>query len=180
MHGVVYVGTSFDGFVADANGGIDWLESTPGPDHEDFGFSGLVVSVDAMVMGRTTFEVARGAPTWPYGDVPVTVLTHRELDLRPDLEPHVEAFAGSADEVAARMDERGHDRVYVDGGDVVHQFLRARLVHEVTVTRLPVVLGAGIPLFGPAGAGIRLLPRRVTAYPEGWVQHVMDVSYPQL
>lgn len=141
-----FLGTSLDGFIALPDGGLDWLSRGPGP-AEDHGFDAFLASVDTILLGRATWDVVRAFPSWPYGEKPVAVLTHR-----PEAGRHGErCLAGPPAEVLAALGAGGARRVYVDGGAVVSQFLAAGLLDELTISVLPVVLGAGIPLFQGAG-----------------------------
>ncbi len=146
FHATVYVGLSLDGFIARPDGGIDWLDRLPDdPADGDYGYGEFIVTVDALVMGRNTFDLAMSFEAWPYGELPVFVLTHRAIEVAPAT---VEAVAGTPHEVAERLAARGIQHVYIDGGQVCRQWLRAGLVQRMVLTRLPVLLGDGIPLFG--------------------------------
>lgn len=141
-----FLGVSLDGFIAGPNHELDWLERGGGPP-EDHGFAAFYGSVDALLIGRRTWEVVARFPEWPYGAKPVHVLTHRPAEAR-----HGERFhAGPPAEVLAALGASGVGRVYVDGGAVVSQVLAAGLLDELTVSILPVVLGAGIRLFQATG-----------------------------
>ncbi len=141
----VYVGASIDGFIARKDGAIDWLHQKPLPG-EDYGYQEFFDGVDVMVMGRATFELALGFPTWPYAGKPVTVLTTRPLPAA--LPEAVSVDAGSPAEVVARLEAQGYRHAYVDGGVTIQRFLAAGLIDQLIVTRLPVLIGEGIPLFG--------------------------------
>jgi dihydrofolate reductase len=141
-----FLGMSLDGFIAGPNDELDWLERGGGPP-EDHGFTAFFGSVDALLIGRRTWDVVRGFPEWPYGEKPVHVLTHRPGEAR-----HGERFhAGVPAAVLEALGAAGARRVYVDGGAVVSQVLAAGLLDELTVSILPVVLGAGIRLFQETG-----------------------------
>jgi dihydrofolate reductase len=159
-----FLGMSLDGFIAGPNGELDWLQRQGGPP-EDHGFDPFMASVDLVLMGRSTWEVVRAFPSWPYSK-PVAVLTHR-----PGEAPHGERFlAGPPGEVLARLGAEGVGRLYVDGGAVVSQFLAAGLLDELTVSVLPVVLGAGIRLFQETGPERWLTLRDWRTWPSGLVQ----------
>ena len=147
-HAIVFCARSLDGYIADRDGGLDFLQTVPNPTGDDMGFAALMAEVDAVVMGRVTFEtVLRFGVEWPYGKT-VYVLT-RTLDAVPEaLVGRVELLAGEPDEVLARLAARGHERLYLDGGQVVRAFLAADLVDELRITTLPILLGGGTPLFG--------------------------------
>ena len=143
---LAFLGTSLDGFIAGPDDELDWLERGGGPP-EDNGFAKFFASVDALLVGRRTWEVVTRFPSWPYGDKPLFVLTRR-----PAQGTHGERFVeGAPAAVLAALADQGVRRAYVDGGRVVSQFLAAGLLDELTVSILPVVIGRGIRLFENAG-----------------------------
>lgn len=143
----VFIASSLDGFIAGPDDELDWLDF---PDIEDT-FTPFFAEVGAMLMGRRTYDVVSGFDDWAYGETPVLVATSRPL---PDTEPTVRAVTGSIDEMVAEAKRVAGDRdVYLDGGELVRQALDGGLLDEMTVTMIPVVLGAGRPLF--AGVGNR-------------------------
>lgn len=144
---LIYIATSIDGFIADADGGIDWLENIPNPDHSDFGFSDFVARIDAIVMGRKTFEKVLTFPEWPYTK-PVFVLTNSDLQASPHLSGKVTFLSGESREIVRKLSQKGYQNLYIDGGVTIQGFLKADLVDEMIITTIPVILGKGIPLFG--------------------------------
>jgi dihydrofolate reductase len=152
MRTSVFVGTSLDGFIARSNGAFDFLA---GADGEPHGYDEFFATVDVVVMGRNTYDIVRPFPKWPYGKKPVVVLSSRPLPPAPD-GAAVEAMSGEPAEILTRLDARGLDHVYVDGGVTVQSFLRRGLIQRVVITRVPVLIGAGIPLFGPLDADVHL------------------------
>lgn len=160
-----FLGMSLDGFIAGPKDELDWMERG-GETPEDHGFDPFFASVDLVLLGRRTWDVVQRFPKWPYGEKPVAVLSHRPGDAR-----HGERFlSGAPAEVLARLGEDRVRRVYVDGGAVVSQVLAARLLDELTVSILPVVLGAGIRLFQATGAEQWLRLRECRSWPSGLVQ----------
>lgn len=148
MTNIVYIGTSLDGMIADQNGGLDWLHSIPNPDNDDLGFAAFQDSIDAIVMGRTTFEVVMSfGIDWPYAK-PVFVLSNTLNQLPESVTDKVELLAGSVTEISTQLQQRGFQRLYIDGGQVVQQFLAAGAIDEMIITQLPIVLGGGTRLFG--------------------------------
>ena len=144
----VFIACSLDGFIAGPDDDLSWL---PTDDGEDYGFDDFLAKVGAIVMGRNTYRVVEGfGGDWPYGDVPVLVATTRPLE---PIRPTVRAIRGKAHELLQQAREVTGKGIYVDGGDVIRQFLDAGLIDELTVTVVPVILGAGAPLF--AGAAHR-------------------------
>lgn len=148
----VFVGISVDGFMARPDGGLDWLPEGGGEPH---GYAEFLETVDALVIGRNTFEIVAAFETWPYGSKPVIVLSGRPLDLS-SVPGTVEQMAGAPAEIVARLAARGYYHLYVDGGITIQDFLRAGLVERLIITRVPVLIGEGIPLFGPLPEDVRL------------------------
>jgi len=163
----VFVGTSVDGFIARADGGLDFLPPGGGEDH---GYTEFFASVDALVIGRGTFETVLAFDAWPYEKKPVVVLSSRALDLSAVRDGIVEQMSGEPPEIVRQLEARGYRHVYVDGGITIQRFLRAGLVQRLVVTRVPVLIGSGIPLFGPLDADIRLEHVETRAYPSGLVK----------
>lgn len=171
----VFVGTSVDGFIARRDGGLDFLGSAEAID-SDMGFADFMATVDVMVMGRNTYdtvnEIISGpdGPDWPYGEMKVFVVTHRPLDVRPEQAAVLEAVALEPEPLLRELESRGHEHVYVDGGQTVQSFLRDDLIDQIIVTDVPVLIGGGIPLFGELEADIRLSHVDTVVFDNGCVQ----------
>jgi len=162
----VFVGTSLDGFIARSNDDLDFLPPGGGEPH---GYDEFVASVDAIVIGRRTFEKVRTFEAWPYGRKPVIVLGDEPLDLS-GVEGVVEQMTGEPAVIVAALAERGFGHIYVDGGVTVRRFMRAGLIQRLIVTRVPVLIGTGIPLFGPLDRDVALEHVATRAYQSGLVQ----------
>lgn len=171
----VFIGTSLDGFIAREDGGIDWLNEVGDEPGEDYGYNAFFESVDALVMGRNTYELVRTFADWPYGEKPVIVLTSRPLEIPDALADRVSTMSGPPVEIVRQLGERGLTHVYVDGGITVQRFLAAGLIQRMTITRLPVLIGKGIPLFGPIPHDIKLRHVETRTYGNGLVQSTYDV-----
>ena len=162
----VFIATSLDGFIARANGDIDWLPPGGGEEH---GYDAFMATVDALVIGRKTYETVLTFDTWPYGKKPVYVLSTREL--APALPgAMVERLSGAPTKIVAQLAARGVGHVYVDGGITIQGFLQAGLIQRLIITRIPVLLGAGIPLFGALDRDIALRHVGTRQYASGLVQ----------
>ena len=168
----VFIATSLDGFIARADGRIDWLEAanTTIPAGEDCGYAAFFASVDGMVMGRGTFETVLSFPTWPYGEKPVYVLSRTLAQLPQAVPPTLSLTSEPPTELLERLYAQGHRHLYVDGGRTIQGFLSAGLIQELTITVIPVLLGAGRPLFGPLWADVALELVSSREYPFGFVQ----------
>jgi dihydrofolate reductase len=167
MRASVFIATSLDGFIARENGSLDWLPADGGEPH---GYIEFMDTVDALVIGRKTFETVLSFPAWPYGKKPVIVLTSTPEDIAPPADAVCEAMAASPHEVVTRLAARGIEHIYVDGGVTIQRFLRAGLIQRVIITRIPVLLGTGIPLFGPLAHDIRFEHSATRWYASGLVQ----------
>jgi dihydrofolate reductase len=163
----VFIGTSVDGFIARPNGDLDFLPEGGGEPH---GYDEFMASVDALVIGRKTFETVLGFATWPYGDKRVVVLSSRPVDLSAVRGGVVEQMAGPPAEIVAKLAASGAHHIYVDGGITIQGFLRAGLVQRLIITRVPVIIGAGIPLFGVLARDVRLHHVATQNYPSGLVK----------
>lgn len=162
----VFIGVTVDGYIARPNHDLDFLPE----DCEEHGYEAFVESVDGLVIGRNTYDKVRGFEPWPYGRKPVIVLSSRALDPPPPAGAPVDHMAGTPREVLERLGGRGWRHVYVDGGVTVTRFLEAGLLQRLIVTRVPVLIGTGIPLFGALGRDIRLEHVATRTYPSGLVQ----------
>ncbi|MDH3943652.1 MAG: dihydrofolate reductase family protein, partial [Anaerolineae bacterium] len=115
MKASVYIATSVDGFIAREDGSIDWLPSGENSDGEDYGYHDFMNSVDALVMGRNTFEQVMSFGAWPYGKKPVVVLSSQPLLIPDELSGTVSSMSGSVREIVQQMEERGYQKLYIDG-----------------------------------------------------------------
>jgi dihydrofolate reductase len=165
----VFVGTSVDGFIARADGGLDWLPAEGGEPH---GYDEFMATVDTIVIGRNTFDTVLGFEAWPYGDKRVVVLSSRPLDLSVAKARGgtVEQMGGSPADVVAQVTSSGAHHLYVDGGVTIQRFLREGLIDRLVITRVPVLIGEGIPLFGSLPHDVRLDHVATRAFPSGLVQ----------
>lgn len=153
-----FLGVSMDGFIAGPDGDLAWLDKTPNPDESDLGYFDFIGSVDAIVMGRGSFDTVLGFDgPWPY-ELPLIVMSSSLTEV-PDKAKNTELSTATPIELVNELAERGMTKLYIDGGAVVTSFLEAGLLDEITTTTIPVALGSGTPLFGP-------LTR------QGWFEHV--------
>ena len=182
MKASAYVATSLDGYIARENGDLDWLPGGGSDDsndsNEDYGYQAFMDTVDVLVMGRNTYEKVLTFGDWPYGDKRVVVLSSRTLDIPSRLAQSVESMSGSPAELVRRLLERGARHLYVDGGKTIQGFLEAGLLQELTITRVPVLIGSGIPLFGPLRWDVKLRHIETRHFANGLVQSRYEVLAP--
>ncbi|BDU68386.1 deaminase reductase [Geothrix oryzae] len=179
MTASIFIGASVDGFIARPNGDLDWLPADGGEPH---GYDEFMASVDALVLGRHTFEKVLTFGAWPYGNKRVVVLSSRPVDVAAAVRDAggvgaaVEHMAGAPAEIVSRLAASGAHHLYIDGGITLQAFLRAGLIQRLIITRVPVLLGEGIPLFGSLPRDVRLTHIATRAFPSGLVQSEYQVA----
>ncbi len=166
MKASVFIATSLDGFIARRDGALDWLPADGGEPH---GYTEFMATVDAVVMGRKTFDTVLTFGVWPF-EKPVVVLSSRPATVVAPAGAVCDAMTGTPQEVVALLGQRGMKHLYIDGGVTIQRFLAAGLIQRVIITRIPVLLGSGIPLFGPLLRDIRFEHVATRSYPSGLVQ----------
>ena len=169
----IFVGASLDGFIARSNGDFDFLPAAGGEPH---GYTEFIASVDAIVVGRNTFEKVLTLGPWPYADKRVVVLSSRPIDLSRAVGGVVEQMAGTPAEIVARLAVSGARHLYIDGGITIQAFLRAGLIQRLIITRVPVLIGDGIPLFGMLPGDIQLCHIGTRHYASGLVSSEYHVA----
>lgn len=167
----VFCGISVDGFMARPDGSVSFLPDNPEP----HGFTEFYASVDAVAIGRKTYEWVLSYGQWAYGKMRVVVLSTEPLDFSAFPEARVEQMSGEPAEIVARLAATGARHLYVDGGVTIQRFLRAGLIDRLIVTRVPVLIGQGIPLFGSLAHDVPLRHVRTQSYPSGLVQSEYEI-----
>jgi dihydrofolate reductase len=171
MRASVFVGTSVDGFIARRNGDFDFLPEGGGEPH---GYDEFMASVDVLVIGRNTYEKVLRFEQWPYGGKRVVVLSSRSI--APNIHGAViEQMSGSPAEITDRLAASGAAHAYIDGGITVQRFIRARLIQRLVITRVPVLIGEGIPLFGALPHDVQLRHIQTKSYPSGLVKSEYEI-----
>jgi dihydrofolate reductase len=172
MKASVFIGTSLDGFIARPNGSFDFLPEGGGEPH---GYNEFMATIDALVVGRNTFETVLPMKPWPYGDKRVVVLSSRPIDFSQVVGGKVEQMSGSPAEIVAQLTATGAHHLYIDGGITIQRFLRAGLIQRLIITRVPVLIGEGIPLFGTLPHDIHLRHISTRGYPSGLVSSEYEI-----
>lgn len=182
----VFIATSEDGYIATTEGSVDWLHSAGTPevdmgDNPDMGFAAFMATVDCMVMGRKCMEMISsmnlGPEQWPYGDIPIYVLSNTIKTPPENLLGRVQLFSGAIPDLVKTLESHGLKHAYVDGGATITSFLNLRLIDEMIITRAPILLGSGIPLFGKLNDPIRLAEAEAIAFPNEFIQTKYSVNY---
>lgn len=147
MKNKVFIATSLDGFIADKDGDISWLHAIPNPDNSDMGYGAFFAQIDALIMGRTTFETVCGFDIdWPYSK-PVFVLSNILKSIPPAYANKAFVMSGNLKQIIASIHQKGYHNLYIDGGKTIQSFLEEDLIDEMTITIIPTILGGGFPLF---------------------------------
>lgn len=166
----VFIAASLDGRIADRNGGLDWLSSIPNPDNLDFGYSTFMERIDAILMGRKTFETVCGFECdWPYSKR-VFVLSNTLKVLPSEYIGKAELINGPIVAIVQKLTNRGYAELYIDGGETIQGFLLEDLIDEMTITVLPIVLGAGVRLFGSMPESLSFTHTRTEVFLDSIVQ----------
>lgn len=143
----VFIATSLDGFIADKKGGLDWLHSVPNPDGIDMGYSDFTSKIDALVMGRNTFETVCGfGIDWPYKQHVYVWSTTLEY-IPENLQNQVSLVKGNLNQMLEQIHSKGHYKLYIDGGRTIQSFLKEDCIDELIISIIPKLLGGGVPLF---------------------------------
>lgn len=175
ISGHVFIATSLDGYIARKNGDIDWLQFFDST-NEDHGYHDFISNIDAIVMGRGTYETLSHMNPWPY-TLPVIVLssTLAKSTIPEHLVGKVRFMSQKPEEVMASLEQEGYQHIYIDGGQVVQSFINCGMVNDLIITRLPILLGHGRSLFGSTQQDIRLKHIRTLSFPSGFVQSHYEI-----
>lgn len=182
----VFIATSMDGFIAKPDGSVDWLQSSGNLNadmsgQEDMGFNKFIASVDCIVMGRKCMEVVSAmnlsAEQWPYGNLRIIVLSNSLKHLPQNMQEKAELYSGDLKDLLSALETKGFNHAYVDGGTTIRSFMEHRLIDEITITRAPILLGEGIPLFGITKQKISLSKAKAIVFPNDYIQVKFGINY---
>lgn len=182
----VFIATSVDGFIARKDGSINWLQAagnlnTDMSDQADMGFNQYIASVDCIIMGRKCMEVISNMnlspEQWPYGDTRMIILSTTLTQAPENLQDKVEMYAGDINTLVSNLSNEGYQHAYIDGGMTIQAFLNQQLISDITITRAPILLGSGIPLFGKISNDIALKQTQAVVFPNDFIQVRYCVDY---
>lgn len=182
----VYIATSADGYIATLDGGVDWLHSAGKLDADmsknpDMGFNDFIASVDCMIMGRKCMEVISSfnltEEQWPYGDIKIYALSNSIKEPPKNLRGKVEMYGGGIATLINHLDSNGFKHAYIDGGATITAFINLQLIDEMIITKAPIILGEGIPLFGKINNSIKLVDAGAEAFANDFIQVKYNVRY---
>lgn len=144
----VFIATSLDGYIADSKGSVAFLDTYPLSNEDDMGYGSFIKGIDAIIMGRKSFETVLSFDvSWPYTKH-VFVWSNTLKNIPENLQKNVSFVSGNLSDILKEIHNKGFNNLYIDGGKVIQTFLDADLIDEMTITIIPVLLGSGIPLFG--------------------------------
>ena len=170
MTNYIYIAQSLDGFVADQAGGLVWLNEIPNPEGSDFGFGEFMAGIDALVMGRKTFETVLGLGVWVY-DKPVYVISSTLISLPEEYQAKAFLLDLPPAGILSHLNAQGLVNLYIDGGSLIQSFLAEDLIDEMIITTVPILLGGGIPLFGELDQQLRFKLRSSKVISAGLVMN---------
>jgi len=181
----VYIATSVDGYIATSDGGVDWLHTAGNLEadmgSEDMGFQSFMDSVDCMIMGRKCMEMISNmnltSDQWFYGDIRIVVLSNTVKEPPINLRGKVEMYSGDIQSLIVKLESCGLKHAYIDGGSTITSFINLELINEMTITKIPVLLGEGIPLFGKINKKVKLENAKASAFPNDFIQVKYSVNY---
>lgn len=174
MANYVFVAMSLDGFIATRDGSTDWL-NIPNPDKTDYGYKEFTQKVDALLMGRLTFETAIKRKPYPYHKH-VFVLSNTIKSIPINLQDSVEVVNGDIKNILEDIHNRGFQNLYIDGGLTIQSFLGRNLIDEMTICTLPIILGSGLHLFGEINTTIKFEHIKTTTYDNGVITNIYKKS----
>lgn len=177
MKASVFIATSLDGFIARKNGDIDWLISADSKDnHEDYGYKEFSDSIDCLVMGRKCLETALKFTEWPYEGKRVVVLSNTMTETPEQVSGKVELYYGSLKALIEKLDSEQCNHLYIDGGKTIQSFLREGIITDLTITKIPILLGEGLTLFGELQNDLKLTHIKTESYTTGFVKSTYEVE----
>jgi dihydrofolate reductase len=146
MKTIVYIGTSLDGFIARKDGDIDWLTKFAN-DEATRSYEEFMKRIDSIIIGRGTFEKVLTFPSWPY-DKKVFVLSKSIKQVPEIVKDKVTILSLAPKDLLNYLSGKGFSSVYIDGGKVIQAFLKEDMIDELIISKVPILIGNGIPLFG--------------------------------
>lgn len=182
----VYIATSADGYIATPDGSVEWLHSSGKKDADmsnnpDMGFAKFVNSVDCMIMGRKCMQVIASFDIpdeqWPYRDIKIYTISNSLTEPPANLVGKVEMYSGDIKSLINKLEQQGFKHAYIDGGATITSFINLKLINEMTITKAPILLGEGIPLFGKLNNTINLKNAESVNFPNDFIQVKYDVDY---
>ncbi|MDB4292159.1 dihydrofolate reductase family protein [Maribacter sp.] len=182
----VYIATSADGFIATKDGGVAWLHSAGNgkvlpEENADMGLNEYLSSVDCMIMGRKCMDMISSMnltpEQWFYGSLRIIVLSNTVKEAPENLKDKVEMYSGDLLALISKLENEGHKHAYIDGGTTIQAFINLKLINEMTITKAPIILGEGIPLFGRTVNAIKLEEAQAVAFANDFIQLKYKVNY---
>ncbi len=165
----VYIATSLDGYIARRNHSLDWLDELSNPENDDFGYASFMLGIDALVMGRNTFDKILSFNEWPFNK-PVFIVSNSLKNIPTDLQGKAKIINGTVTEMLDEIHQSGYKELYIDGGQTISTFLAEDKIDEMTITRVPRLLGDGIRLFDFIGIDLQFEHVETISYSNGLIK----------
>lgn len=180
MKASIYIAMTLDGYIARENGDLDWLlgsnkKAENVPENEDIDFNAFMASVDVLVLGRNTYEFVVSYGEWPYGNMSVIVLSSTLTVISDDFSNKIQLRNCSPVELYDELKDSGKKHLYIDGGKTIQGFLKAGLINEIIITKIPILIGSGIPLFGQLSKDVKLRHLETVSFKNGFVRSKYEV-----
>lgn len=174
----VFIATSLDGYIARKDGSIDWLmdANSLASEGEDCGYQSFIATIDMLIMGRYSYEKVITFDEWPYGTLPVIVMSSKPIQIPEHLNQVVSVSNQSPTDLINELSQQGIQHLYLDGGITIQRFLQENLINEITITMIPVLIGSGRSLFGLLTHDIRLKHLSTNTYQGGFVQIKYEIG----
>jgi len=182
----VFIATSVDGFIAKEDGSVDWLHTAGNSevdmgDQADMGMNEYMSTIDCMIMGRKCMDMISSMnltpEQWPYGDTKIIALSNTVKEVPANLKGKVEMYSGDLQALISKLENEGFKHAYIDGGTTIQAFINLKLIDQITITKAPILLGEGKPLFGKTFKDIKLEKAWTIAFPNDFVQVKYKVNY---
>ncbi len=172
MRTKVYIGTSLDGFIARKDGDINWMTQFAN-DEAINAYEEFMSGIDAIVIGKGTFEKVMTFSSWPY-EKKVFVLSNSIKQIPEVLSKKVTLLSMKPKELLIYLSSKGFSSIYVDGGKVIQDFLKEDLIDELTIAMTPILIGSGIPLFGHLYIDLQFKHLRTKVQSNGLVRNYYE------
>jgi dihydrofolate reductase len=181
-----FIATSVDGFISNKDGNIEWLHTAGNGkeikgENADMGLNDYLSSVDCMIMGRKCMEMISSMnltpEQWFYGNLKIIVLSNTIKIAPENLKNKIEMYSGNLLKLTSKLESQGYKHAYIDGGSTIQNFINLRLINEITITKAPVLLGSGIPLFGSINKDIKLEKAKAIAFENDFIQVKYKLKY---
>lgn len=161
---ILFIAMSLDGYIADENGRVDWLNGQDEDKENIDTYSVFIKDVDTVIMGWNTYHqiVTELSPeTWVYKDLTSYVVTHRQLSSTD----HIIFTEKNPCDIVKKLKIQEGKNIWICGGaNVIYQLVKEDVIDEYYISVIPTILGSGISLFDTIQKEIKLKLEKTQAY----------------